>query len=255
VARPNIFQIENGQFGLAMVDTDEVGYLDSWQAPGGVTVDVATLADYEAASASWSCQITSGALEASPDTTTTDVPATWCEPAETIPAPGKTSFTFTATFLQDPNVVDGLNAFLFEHDTEEAYIFAGLDGLNPPRLIGRCRLAAGTIGGEARTSLTADLSLPMSRKPTIEFGNAASSRIVAGDPGAPVAPMRGAAAPGMVFPADPGISAQDSTTAAELAGEGFVALPLTAWTTGQKITIGDYSFNWTGSAWAAGAHA
>lgn len=251
----NIFQIENGQFGLLVVDTDEVGYLSSWQAPGGKTVDTVLLSDYDAASQGWSCQITSGALEASPDTTTTDVPATWCEPAETTPAPGKTSFTFVATFLQDPNVVDGLNAFTFEHDTEEAYIFAGLDGLNPPRLIGRCRLSAGTIGGEARTTLTADLSLPMSRKPDIEFGSAGASRIVLGDPAAPVSPLRGAAAPGMVFPADPGIAAQDAPTAAELDEEGFVANPLTAWTSGQKITIGDYDFNWSGSAWAAGAHA
>jgi hypothetical protein len=255
VARPNIFQIENGQFGLSVVDTGAVGYADGWQAPGGKTAATVLLADYDDASASWSCQITAGALEASPDTTTTDVPATWCEPAETIPAPGKTSFTFTATFLQDPNVIDGLNAFLFEHDTDEAYLYAGFDGLNPPRMIGRCRLAAGTIGGEARTSLTADLSLPMSRKPDIEFGNSASSRIVAGDPAAPVTPLRSAAAPGMVFPADPGIAAQDAPTAAELAGEGFVALPLTAWTTGQKITIGAFNFNWTGTAWAAGAHA
>lgn len=251
----SIFEIESGQFGLAIVDTDAVGYADSWQAPGGLLADTATLADYDAASATWSCQITSGALEASPDTTTTDVPATWCEPAETIPAPGKTSFTFVATFLQDPNVVAGLNRFLFEHDTEEAYIFVGFDATNPPRFVGRCRLVAGTIGGDARTSLTADISLPMSRKPSVEFGDGASSVVIEGDPTAPVTPLRSAAAPGMVFPADPGIAAQDAPTAAELDEEGFVALPLTAWTTGQAITIGAYKFNWTGSAWAAGIHA
>jgi hypothetical protein len=63
------------------------------------------------------------------------------------------------------------------------------------------------------------------------------------------------AAPTTVFPADPDITASDAGNAAKLTGEGFVAVPQTAWTTGQKITVGTYDFNWTSSAWAAGAHA
>ena len=72
----------------------------------------------------------------------------------------------------------GLSRFLFEHDTEEAYFFLGLDGDNPPRAIGRLRVQSGAIGGAARTSLTATVSLPLSRKPQIEFGDATTSAVV-----------------------------------------------------------------------------
>jgi hypothetical protein len=250
-----IFQIETGAFALAVVDKNAVGYLDTWQAPGGESVSTAVIADYDASAENWACQITSGALEASPDTTTTDVPATWCAAAETIPTPGKTSYALAMSFLQDVNIAAGLNRFLFEHDTEEAYFFMGLDGTNPPKAIGRVRVVAGSIGGEGRSTLTADVSLPLSRKPDVLFGDSGTSAAVLGDPTAPAVPQRGAAAPGDIFGPDPGINAQDATNAAKLAGEGFVANPTSAWTTGQKITIGAYSFNWTGAAWAAGAHA
>ena len=122
----------------------------------------------------------SGQLQATPSTTTTDVPATWCEPAETVPSPGKTSFEFVGSFLQDINVSTGLNRFLFEHDTEEAYIYISWGGDNPPKAIGRVRLASGTMGGEARTNLIADFTLPMTRKPDVEFGDATTSDVVEG---------------------------------------------------------------------------
>lgn len=53
----------------------------------------------------------------------------------------------------------------------------------------------------------------------------------------------------------PTITASDGTNAGRLAGLGFVANPATAWTTGQKITVMGFDFNWSGAAWAAGAHA
>ena len=67
----------------------------------------------------------------------------------------------------------------------------------------------------------------------------------------------GAAAPTALYPTTwfPTITASDSTNAARLAALGFVASPATAWTTGQQILIGAWAFNWTGAAWAAGAHA
>lgn len=66
---------------------------------------------------------------------------------------------------------------------------------------------------------------------------------------------KAAAAPGDVFPTEPTVTAQDSTNAAKLAALGYVAAPTSAWTSGQAITIGAFLFNWSGSAWAAGAHA
>jgi hypothetical protein len=246
----NIFQIESGQLAFAVVDTTAVGYQGGWQAPGGKTLTNVALSDYNTASQNWSCQTTAGSLNATADTTTSDVPATFCEPGETIPTPAKSSYELAVTFLQDPNVSTGLNRFLFENDTAESYFMLGLNGANPPMAIGRVRLSSATIGGEARTTLTADITLPCSRKPDIEFGDATTSVIITGGDA-----VKGAAKPGDVFPAEPTVTASDSTNAAKLGPLGYVANPTTAWTTGQKITVGTYIFNWSGSAWAAGAHA
>jgi hypothetical protein len=250
----NVFQIESGRLGLAIVQHGAVGYSTAWQAPGGKTLANVTLADYNAFSTTWSCQIIDGALNATPDTTTTDVPATWCEAGETIPTPGKTAYEFGGSFIQDINVKDGLNRFLFEYDTAEAYIYASFNADAPPRFIGRTRITSGTMGGAARENLTSDFSLALTGKPDVEFGISGNSSIVTGA-GSEQAVARADANPGDIFPADTDITAQDATNAAKLAGEGFVANPQTAWTTGQKITVGTYQFNWSGTAWAAGPHA
>jgi len=76
-----------------------------------------------------------------------------------------------------------------------------------------------------------------------------------GDAGSVVAPPKGQAAPGTIYPAEATVTAEDSTNAAKLAGLGYVAQPLTAWLTGQCIFVGAFRFNWTGAAWAAGLHA
>lgn len=189
-----IFQIEQGVIAFSVVDTTETDYDAAWLAPGGKTVDTAVLADYEANSASWTCQTTSGALTASQDTTTVDVPATFCNPARTIPQPAQTSYSLDLSFLQDPNVAAGLSAFLFENDTLEAYVLFGMNGattgatpvVNPPKLIGRVRLVAGTVGGAARQTLTADVSLPLSSKPQIMFGTGANTSIIPPNPAGPL---------------------------------------------------------------------
>jgi hypothetical protein len=177
---PVVFMIEEGEFGLAVVDTAAVGYLDSWQAPTGKTVDLVTLADYGADAAGWTCQMTSGALTPAANTTTSDIPATFCKPAKSVPTPGETTFTLDLTFLQDPNVAVGLSAYLYANDTKEAFAYFGMNDGEPPRMIGRVRLAAGLIGGDARTALVATVSLPLVRRPDIEFGDATTSVIVEG---------------------------------------------------------------------------
>ena len=169
---PVVFMIETGEFGLAIVDTAAVGYVDTWQAPTGKTVDVVTLADYDTGSTGWTCQMTSGALTPTPNTSTQDVPGTFCKVSTSTPTPGETTFTLDVAFLQDPNVSTGLSAFLYANDTAEAYVYFGMDDGEPPRMIGRVRLAAGVIGGDARTTLIATVSLPLVRRPDIEFGDA-----------------------------------------------------------------------------------
>lgn len=172
----HVFQIEQGKFGLSVVDLLAVGYDSEWQAPDGTTVTDAVIADYVSSSmGDFSCQISSGALSASPNTTTDSTPATFCSPEETTTSVGVTSYTLDVTFLQDPDVVTGMNRWLFEHDTEEAYFYLALANDVAPKAIGRLRVIAGTIGGDARTKLTATLSLPCSRKPDILFGSGVST--------------------------------------------------------------------------------
>lgn len=63
------------------------------------------------------------------------------------------------------------------------------------------------------------------------------------------------AAPGAVYEADEDITGSNATNAGKLTAKGYVPKPSTAWTTGQKITIGTYDFHWNGTAWTAGAAA
>jgi hypothetical protein len=64
---------------------------------------------------------------------------------------------------------------------------------------------------------------------------------------------KAAAKPGDVFAPEATVTASDATAAALLTGLGFTAAPATAWTTGQKITVGTFDFHWSGTAWAAGS--
>jgi hypothetical protein len=244
-----VFQIESGTIAFKVVDTAAVGYLSTWLAPAGKAVGAVVVADYDPSSPVWSCQATAGALTASQDTTTTDVPATFCGPARSIPQPASTSFNLDLTFLQDPNVKLGLSRYLFENDTKEAYVFFGLNGWDPPKMIGRVRLVAGTIGGEARTVLSADISLPLSSRPQIDFGTAADHQAV--PPGAATGATAGI--PGTWTPS----GATAPANAAGATAAAIVASPATAWTTGQYVqgtTAGvPGQMHWNGTAWTAGA--
>ena len=187
----NVFKIENGVLALSLVDTAAVGYDESWQTPGGAQIDTVTLSDYtgSADGSDLSCQTTSGALNASPQTTTDTTPATFCGPEETTTSVGVTSYTLDATILQDPHY-DAVTAYLFEHDTKEAYFYLGLNGdAAPPAAVGRARIVAGAFGGDARVTLTATLSLPVSRKPDLWVGNATTNRVILGDGSTPDPPL------------------------------------------------------------------
>lgn len=70
------------------------------------------------------------------------------------------------------------------------------------------------------------------------------------DPMPVAGPFPWQAAPTNVFPANAAITASDAPNAAKLAGLGFIPNPRTAWTTGEKITIGTFDFKWSGTAWA-----
>lgn len=156
-----VFKIENGDFGLALADP-------------GVGIALATILDYT----DWSCQMTSGALNASPNTATETIPATGCDPEETITTVGITSYQLALGYLQDPHIAAGLSRFLFEHDAELVWFYFGMAGDNPPKAIGKLRVISGSVGGSMRTTLQATTNLPVEGKPTVEFGDATTSAVV-----------------------------------------------------------------------------
>jgi hypothetical protein len=182
----HVFKIENGVLALSVVgDVDD----PAWQTPGGVDIAEVTLADYTTAEGlDLSCQITSGALTASPNTSTDTTPATFCQAEITTTTVGVTSYTLDVSILPDEDIAAGVSAFLFEHDTELVYFMLGLDGVNPPKACGIARSVAGQIGGDPKVTRTVTVSLPVERKPDVMFGNATTSRIVYGDGHVPVGP-------------------------------------------------------------------
>jgi hypothetical protein len=180
MTEPAIFTIEDtGILGLTVVDRAAVGYSDTWQAPGGDTAVTATLADYVDGDG-FSCQITSGKLTPAKQSTRRDRAATFCAPASSSVSVGQSTYGLDVAFFQDAHVRDGITAYLFAHDTEEAYFLLGGDAADPPRATGRIRLVAGGFGGEPRTDLTDSLSFDLVRKPDIAFGTAAAWTMVTG---------------------------------------------------------------------------
>jgi hypothetical protein len=173
---PFIWQIEDGVLAFSVVDTAEVGYLPTWNAPAGKAIDVVTIADYEADSAFWKCQVTSGMLTPTADTTTQDVPSTFCQNGRTIPTPLQSTWTLDIEMLQDPQAgptspTMGLAQFTYENDAAEVYFMLGLNGdTAAPRAIGRVRMSPTAFGGVARTPLTATASWPVTQWPDIAWG-------------------------------------------------------------------------------------
>ena len=171
----HVFMIEDGKLFLSLVGD---GDSSDWLAPTGKEVDEVVAADYTTGGGDFSCNVTSGALTPTQSTTSITIPATFCSAEETIPAPGVTAYSLDVTGLQDVDVVNGISMFLFENDTKHAYFMLGLDGDDPPRAIGRVSVAAGAIGGDARSNLVFTVGLPCDTKPQILFGNATLSEAV-----------------------------------------------------------------------------
>jgi hypothetical protein len=166
------FKITEGVFALSVVNTAAIGYADDWQTPTGVDIEDATVTLYADADASWSCQIQSLSIDSSADTTTETVDATWCEPAQTIPNPGQSTYAINGTLVGDIHTAESLQAFLYLHDTDEAYFLMGLAGEGaPPAAAGRCRVVASSFGGAGGATLTVTIgALPVSRRYDLWYG-------------------------------------------------------------------------------------
>lgn len=182
MALTNWFTLDTGEFALAVVNTSAPGYVSTWQTPGGSSISAVPISAYNMpAGSSWQCQITNGVVTPKKNTKRRTRPATWCDDESETSTPVSSSFTLDVEAAQDPNLKDGLTAFLLENDAKEAYFLIGLKGSpQPPRVAGRVYLHAGAVGGKSDDDLMFKLSLDLSRKPDAWFGVTGNSKIVLG---------------------------------------------------------------------------
>lgn len=206
----------------------------------GQPIVVGSLTDFK-------CQITRAEITTTGNATTTERIATFCQPAAQTNVPVASSFALALEGFQDWTDAAGISAWLFQNDATVKAFALYLDKQVHPSATGRVVVQAGQFAGLPQEPLTFTVELPIQDYPDIKNSAGSSLRPTG---------VKSAATPGSVFPAEATITASDAPNAAKLTGLGFVASPLTAWTTGQKITIlPSYDFNWSSTAWAAGAHA
>lgn len=173
------FEVQPGaDFALALVNTGAAGYSTAWKTPNGSAVSAVPVSAYAMpAGSSWQCQLLSGAITVKKNTTRRQRKATWCDDAAETSTPKSSSYALDLEIAQDPDLRDGIQAFLFENDAAEAYFYIGLNS-GPPRAVGRCYLQASSWGGSPDTDLTAKLSFDLKDKPQKWFGTSGSSRII-----------------------------------------------------------------------------
>jgi hypothetical protein len=189
----------------------------------------------------YSCQVTEARVTASANTT--DIDATFCEPASSINVPS--SFTLELNGLQDWGAASSFSEYAFKNDAVQVAFALYLDGSTNPCAMGIVSMAAGDFGGVAGEPLTFSASLPILGYPTILDAS-----------GVPLRPGATAGVPGSWTPAG---SSPPATVAALIAGtpNAVTASPATAWTTGQYVQTGTAGVpgqaHWSGTAWVAGA--
>jgi hypothetical protein len=161
------------------------------------------------------------------------------------------SWALAVTAAQDVESATSFQLYLLEHEGETATFlfypktdkngvpvgrgFTGTVVLAPPDQVGNAAVS---------TYATFTVNLPLQGK----YG-------MVDETGAPI-PNKAAVKAGDSFGNEPTITGSDATNAGKLAALGYVAAPPgTAWASGEQFTVNTYPFNWSGTAWAAGAHA
>jgi hypothetical protein len=205
--------------------------------PNSGPITPASLTDF-------SCQVTKAEINSSSNTTTTAVPATFCQPASEATVPVASSFTLDLDFLQDWTEAAGLSAYLFKNDATRQAFALYLKGNENPVATGEIIAQAGAFGGTPGEALTASVTLNIQGYPDIKDPTGASLRN----------PATGATAgtPGTFSP----VGSVPPSSVAALRQSGVTASPATAWTSGQYIQTGtagtDGEAFWDGDTWEAG---
>jgi hypothetical protein len=193
----------------------------------------------------FSCQVTKAEINSSSNTTTTAVPATFCQPASEATVPVASSFTLDLDFLQDWTEAAGLSAYLFKNDATRQAFALYLKGNENPVATGEIIAQAGAFGGTPGEALVASVSLNIQGYPDIKDPAGQSLRPQANDPLNITA---------TVFSSDPVPADLTALKADATYGDSGTSAP-TDFTTGQYVILGDGSkanFK-TAGKWTAGA--
>jgi hypothetical protein len=177
-----IFRVENGVLAFDLVDTAAVGYLPTWQAPAGAKLPDVDPADYDTSPQSFGCQVVTGVLTSTAQSTTENLDGTWCDLPEVVTIAGEDTFSAVMDVYQDPTVALGLSAWLYEHRGQDAYVYFGMGpgAGQPPVAVGVVTLSSVSIGG-GRQAARAQVTFPFKAAPDIQFGTTAEWRVVFGD--------------------------------------------------------------------------
>lgn len=163
-----------------------------------------------------------------------------------VSKPSETTAPATFTNVAGINVPGGENPYPYHSGLKKDAVLSALDYKTAP---------TGSINMPAAADNVPVNNIAPTGTGYVQNTVSYNARIVpTGPKSAPTtAPVKSAAAPGAVFPAEPTVTVSDSTNAAKLSGLGYTADPATAWSSGEAITVGTFDFHWDGAAWAAGA--
>jgi hypothetical protein len=185
-----VFRIDQGAaLAFELVDPAAVGFDPAWQAPLGKELPTVLPSDYSTGTDGFQCQVVTGTLTSTQNSTTETLDGTWCDLPETINVAGEDTFAVALDIYQDPNRPDGLSAFLFTNRGKDAFVYIGMappsgTATVPPAAIGVVTLSSATIGG-GRSANRAQVTFPFKAAPDVMFGTAADWIVVPGDRGTP----------------------------------------------------------------------
>lgn len=204
----------------------------------GQPIVAASLTDY-------SCQVTRAEITATSNTTTTTVPATFCQPASEASVPVASTFQLNLDALQDWTVINGLSAFLFQNDATEVAFALYLQGATEPSATGVVIAQAGGFGGTPGEPLVSSVTLNIQGYPDIKDSAGTSLRNpdVYADPLDLTYETFGSTTPPATLAA-----LQADATYGDTGWDGHPAHD-----TGEYVTLGDNSkAHWNATAWVTG---
>ena len=117
----------------------------------------------------FNCQVTRAEIVSTNQTTTTSVPATFCQPASETVVPVSSTFQLNLEWLQDwtLTVATSLSAFMYTFDAEKKAFALYLNASANPVATGIVTCQAGAFAGAPGEPLVSSVTLQIDGKPAL----------------------------------------------------------------------------------------